>query len=190
MLWLYAVLAVFIGKFALRGNTLFPERAARRKIARRNPTLGLANHEHPLSEFDRRLIVLRDAIFHVGAIALAGRRTEVERVERETRMAGFILLIVKSERPLDVDRLRNRLFHVMDVPVLPADHVRIVERERAQPSGDGQLLCANSGRNQTVRRTGQVDPERPFAAGPMNRRSAPESRLRRYGNSCARSDRS
>src|ERR1700733_477330 len=109
MLWLYAVLAVFIGKFALRGNTLFPERAARRKIARRNPTLGLANHEHPLSEFDRRLIVLRDAIFHVGAIALAGRRTEVERVERETRMAGFFLLIVKIEGPLDVARLRTRL---------------------------------------------------------------------------------
>ena len=56
-------------------------------------------------------------------------------------MAGFILLIVKSERPLDVDRLRDRLFHVMDVPVLPADHVRIVERQRAQPSGDGQRLC-------------------------------------------------
>jgi hypothetical protein len=56
-------------------------------------------------------------------------------------MAGFILLIVKSERPLDVDRLRNRLFHVMDVPVLAADHVRIVERERAQPSGNGQRLC-------------------------------------------------
>ena len=28
VLRLYAVLAVFIGKFALRGNTLFPERAA------------------------------------------------------------------------------------------------------------------------------------------------------------------
>src|SRR5271167_4232302 len=41
-------------------------------------------------ELDRRLIVLRDAIFHVGAIALVGGRTEVERVERETRMAGFI----------------------------------------------------------------------------------------------------
>ena len=56
-------------------------------------------------------------------------------------MAGLIELIVKSERPLDVDRLRNRLFYVMDVPVLAADHVRIVERERAQPSRDGQRLC-------------------------------------------------
>jgi hypothetical protein len=43
-----AEVAVLIGKFALRGDPLLPERAARRKIHRRNPALCLSDHEHPL----------------------------------------------------------------------------------------------------------------------------------------------
>jgi hypothetical protein len=41
----------------------------------------------------------------------------------------------------------------------------------------GRRLRANSGHSQTVRRTGQVDPERPFKIGPMNGRHARESGL-------------
>jgi hypothetical protein len=59
-----------------------------------------------------------------------------------------------------------------------------VRRVGLAPTGKRRLgtAHANSGRSLAARRTDHVDPERPFAAGPMNRRSAPESGRRRYGS--------
>jgi hypothetical protein len=113
VLGLYAEIAVFIGKFALRGNTLFPERAAGRKIARRNPGLGLANHEHPLSELDRRLIVLRDAIFAAGLVAVVAAIITVGGGEvfarcRERRERTAILLSLAAEVRMYLDLFIRR----------------------------------------------------------------------------------
>jgi hypothetical protein len=57
-------------------------------------------------------------------------------------------------------------------------YFRGLDPERPLQVDCSRPVSANSGRSQTVRRTGQVDPELPYEIGPVNGREARESGLR------------
>src|ERR1700733_7116140 len=89
--------------------------------------------------------------------------------------------------------LRTGLSAIAPPPVLPeASLVGALSAQRQRPrprsamSGQRRLetslkrlKCAKSGHSARTQRTGQIDPERPFAVGPMNRRCAPDCGRRR-----------
>ena len=81
MLGMYLVLEILVGGDPLRLDALLPQDAAGCLVGRRNPGLGLADYEHPLSKFNWGFVVRGHAIFHVRAIAFARGRAEIERVK-------------------------------------------------------------------------------------------------------------
>src|SRR5271169_3896917 len=81
VLGLHMILAIFVRSDPPRLNGLLPQDAAGRLVGRRNPRLGLAYHEHPFAELDRRLVIGINAILHVGTVSLARRRAKVKGVK-------------------------------------------------------------------------------------------------------------
>jgi len=92
---------VFVSGRARRPDALLPEDTSGRQIAFRDPRFRLPHEEKPAAQLDRRRVIRRDAILHIGAIPLTGGRDQLKRVKRKPRMAIRIRLIVEPHRPLD-----------------------------------------------------------------------------------------
>src|SRR6266851_6144859 len=78
VLGLHMILAILVRSDPRRLDGLLPQDATGRPVGRRNPRLGLAHHKHPFAELDRRVVIGRNAILHVGTVPLARRRAQVE----------------------------------------------------------------------------------------------------------------
>src|SRR5258708_35080791 len=70
---------VFVSGRTRRPDALFPEDTSGRQIALRYPRFRLPHEEQPAAQLDRRRVIRRDAILHIGAIPLTRGRDQLKR---------------------------------------------------------------------------------------------------------------